>query len=454
MNMKLITLTAAVAFATAMAQDNSGTTEPLEQAASTANSEQSASAAPSQSAPAPKAAPAPAATAQAPAAADTAKAASKKTVHGIAYNTVGNPAADATIRDNLDKPYRMADSKLVYMEPTSSFAAVSFGTSNTKFISFENYSGLAMATLGIANKGMGISLSYALAKELTFTETKDAYELNSENSYTVGAGDILRLRFAMPLGAIDLNASAFWLTYQNETSTSSEFKDADTKRTTDTEYDYWDFGGSLFVSNEPSAKDISWVLGVNVTRHENAYEREAKSGTSKSTTETTGKDANLYIQPSFDIGSAVLKNKTARVLLGVNTRAPIVFYDEFDDTSNKNKDSYYTFGIYAQPNIFAELKFGNCWRVFGGASYNWTVFSMESEEFITDYNDELDIVKNNATDIRMRTGGVNVNFGTRFQYSNFAMEASIENTFYNNPFAGFSDEDYVLMANFGAFIYF
>jgi len=456
MNIKLITLTAAIAFATAMAQDNSGTAESLTDlnTPETLTSE-SASPEPSLTTPAPKPTPAPVVAApqaqQAPA--DTAKS-KKKTVHGIAYNTVGNTAADATIRNNLEKPHMMADSRLVYMEPTSSFAAVSFGSANTKFIAFENYSGLGMATFGIANKGMGLSLSYALSKELTLSETKDAYELESEDNYTVEAGDILRLRFSMPLGAIDLNASAYWLTYQDETSTSTEYKDADSKNTTDIDRDYWDLGASVFVSNDPSAKGLSWELGLNFTRHESAYEREAKTGSNTSTTETTGEDAHLYFQPSFNIGAPVLINKTARVLLGVNTRAPLVFYDEFDDNSNKNKDSYFTMGVYAEPNIFAEVKLGNCWRVFGGASYNWTVFSMESEEFITDYNDELDIVKQNMTAIRMRTGGVYVNFGTRFQYSNFALEASIENTFYNNPFSGFSDSDYVLLANFGAFIYF
>ena len=450
MNIKLITLTAAIAFASAMAQDNSEDTNQFPQ-------EQEAPAAEPAPAPVQKAAPAPAPAAAQPAA-DTAQATQKKgIVHGIAYNTVGNAAADKTIRDNLNKPYKMAGSNLFYIEPTSEFSAVSFGSGNTKFISFDNYGGLAMGTFGIANSKMGISLSYALAKELDLTETKTPYDLRDTSSYTVDAGDILRLRFSMLFGAFDINASAFWLTYQDQTSTDTEFKDADGKQTTETDYNYWDLGASLFVSNDPSAKDIHWIFGINFTRHENYYERETKTGKNKSTTEVTGKDANIYIQPSFDIGTAVLKNKTARVLLGVNTRAPIVFYDEFDDDTNKNKDSYFTFALYAVPNIFAELKLGNCWRVFGGANYNWTVFSMESEEFIKDYNDELNIVKSNTTVIKMRTGAVSANLGARFQYSNFAMEASIENAFYSNPFTGFSsanNNNNNFIANFGAFIYF
>lgn len=336
----------------------------------------------------------------------------------------------------------------------SRFSTVAFGNGNTKFISFEMNQGLGLATAGIANRLMGISLSYALSKELEFTKTKDAYEMETEDNYTVNAGDILRLRFAMQLGALDLNASAFWLTYQDQNSSTEEFKDANTKRSTDIDRDYWDIGGNLFISNDPSAKGFFWSAGVNFTRHESSYEREAKTGNSTSTTETTGEEANVYIQPSLNIGATILQNKLARVLLGLNTRVPLVFYDEFEDSSNKNKDSYFTMGVYTVPNIFAELRLGNCWKVFAGANFFWTVFAMEDEEFITDYNDELEIVKNNATQITMRTGTTNVDIGARFQYNNFAVEASIENTFYSNPFGGFADENYNIIANIGGFIYF
>lgn len=455
MNIKLITLTAAVAFATAMAQDYS-------EDASLVSQDQPTQAEAPAPAPAPVPAPAPATPAPAAAAPTTTPATDSVTsetpkanrIHGIAYNRVGNQAADATIRDNLNKPYKMAGSKLVYMEPTSTFSTVAFGNGNTKFISFEMNQGLGLATAGIANKLMGISLSYALSKELEFTKTRDAYEMESEDNYTVNAGDILRLRFAMQLGALDLNASAFWLTYQNETSSSEEFKDSDTKTTTDVENDFWDLGGKVSVSNDPSAKKTFWNAGVTFTRHENAYERERKSGSTSAKTDTTGKDAHVYIQPEFNIGGTILQGNRARVLLGLNTRAPLKFYDEFDDDTRKNKDSYFTMGVYAVPNIFAEIKLGNCWKVFAGANFFWTVFAMEDEEFITDYNDELEIVKSNATQITMRTGTTNVDIGARFQYNNFAVEASIENTFYSNPFGGFADENYNIIANIGGFIYF
>ena len=447
MNIKLITLTAAAAMTVAMAQENSENAE-FAPATEAPAAEPAPAPAP---APAPKVAPAPAP--QAAAAADTA---TKKpaTLHGISYNNVNNTAAESTVADNLNKPYKMAASKFVYIEPTSAFSAVAFGEQSTKFIAFEMQNNLGLATFGIANKGFGASISYALGKEITFTKSRDAYEQTSADQYTVSAGDVVRARFALPLGSIDLNATVFWLTYQNETSSSEEFKDSDTKTTTDVENDFWDLGGKVSVSNDPSAKKTFWNAGVTFTRHENAYERERKSGSTSAKTDTTGKDAHVYIQPEFNIGGTILQGNRARVLLGLNTRAPLKFYDEFDDDTRKNKDDYFTMGVYAVPNIFAEIKLGNCWHVYGGADYTWAVFTMESEEFITDYNDEIDIMKSNITRIRSLTGATTVNLGARFYYSNFALEASIENTFYSNPFRGFADGNNNLLANFGGFIYF
>ena len=451
MKIKLITLTAATALTVAMAQENSDNVQlvPVASAPAAAPAPAPQAQAPAK-APAPVAQPAPAPTQPV----DTAAAKKPSALRGIAYNNVGNQAADATIVGNLNKPYTMAGQKLVYMEPTSAFSAVAFGEGSTKFISFERSDNLGLATAGFASKTFGASVSYALGKEIIFTKTRDAYEMEEQTTYNVTNGDIIRLRASMPLGFFDVNASAFWLTYQAETTTSEEHKDSDGKSSIDTENDYWDLGATLDISNDPSAKSFFWNFGIIFTRHENAYSRESKSGSSTTKTETTGQDANLYIQPSLNIGAAILQNENARVLLGLNTRIPLVFYDEFDDTRNKNKDSYFTMGVYTSPNFFAELNLGNCWQVFGGASYIWAVFAMDKEEFITDYNDELDIVKSNITQIRSRTGATNVDVGARFHYSNFALEASIANTFYTNPFRGFSDANSNFIANVGGFIYF
>ena len=171
MNIKLITLTAAVAMTTAMAQESLNTSFDA-QTTAPASAEVSAPAA--EPAPAPAPAPAPqvqpaAPEAKAAAPAEEATAAKPAALHGIAYNSVGNQAADATVADNLNKPYKMAGAKFVYMEPTSKFSAVSFGDASTKFISFEMANNLGRTTVGIANKGFGASISYAFGKELTWT---------------------------------------------------------------------------------------------------------------------------------------------------------------------------------------------------------------------------------------------------------------------------------------------
>ena len=57
-----------------------------------------------------------------------------------------------------------------------------------------------------------------------------------------------------------------------------------------------------------------------------------------------------------------------------------------------------------------------------------------------------------TTIISMATGVATVQAGARFQYSNFALEATIANGFYNDPLTGFNGGD--MIANLGAFINF
>ena len=145
------------------------------------------------------------------------------------------------------------------------------------------------------------------------------------------------------------------------------------------------------------------------------------------------------------------------MLLGLNTYAPLTFYDkikekpEFED-DDVNKDEYFTMDINTAPNIFAELGLGNCWMVFGGASYVWSLFSMNNEEFIRDYNDKDNKQTTKNMSISTRTGTVTVSAGSRFQYKNFALEASIANNFYNNPLTGFNGGN--MIANLGGFLNF
>ena len=195
-------------------------------------------------------------------------------------------------------------------------------------------------------------------------------------------------------------------------------------------------------------------------RHENfteaKYSDKANSDNNDKA-EVTGTSAYTSVQPFFNLGGAILSSGKAHVLLGLNTRVPLTFYDEFKEKAEEeddvvNKDNYFAMAVRTSPNILAELGLGNCWMVFGGASYDWTVFSMQNEEFIHDYTDKENKTSAKGTAITTNTGTVMVSAGSRFQYKNFALEASIANNFYNNPLTGFNGGD--MIANLGAFLNF
>lgn len=451
MNIKLISLTAALAFTSAMAQNYAGNPAetvnqaPAGQAVAPAPVEDSAQV----QAPAPAPAPTPAPAPQAQAApTDTASNSPFDVLRGNAYNPIENQAAASTVNDNLASPYKMAGAKFVYLEPTDDFAAVAFGTDLTKFLVFTNHENLGIITAGIAKKSFGFAVDFAFAKDLVLSETTTAYDKTSTTSRTVGKGDIIRLTFAAPLGALDFTASGYWETFDTEKNISTEYKDFDSKSESEEDNDFWDLGVNAGISNTPSGKDMFWSLNLALKRHENYTE----TSVNKNESEVTHPDAYIYIQPSFNIGLSVLQSSNARVLLGLNTRLPIVFYDEIKDENSGNKDNYHSLGIFTSPNILAELALSECWMIFGGAKFDWTVFSMNQGEFISDYDDEYDMTKVEYTLISSKTNVTTVTAGARFQYKNFALEAGIEDSFYNNPFEGFNGNEFI--GHVGGFIYF
>jgi hypothetical protein len=290
---------------------------------------------------------------------------------------------------------------------------------------------------------------------VTTSETK-----TTTDESVVNGGDRIDATFAAPLGGLDLTIHAAWLTYQRELKTNREVKSADNTVKDETDQDYWDIFGSVMLSNTPSAKAISWAAGIAVTRHENFVERkhtDKANSDNNFKTEVTGESAYIAVTPRFNIGGAILSASNARVLLGVNTSVPLHFADEIKEKAefeddDVNKDNFFTVDLIAEPNIFAELGLGKCWMVFGGASYIWDVFGMQNEEFIKDYKDSDNKETTKNTVMSMQTGVTTVQAGARFQYSNFALEASIANAMYNNPLTGFNGGN--MIANLGAFINF
>ncbi len=451
MNLKLISVAAALAVSAAVAQEAEATAPVQELAAEASTQEASTEAAPAESSDAAvqesvaePSAPAatlveevPAATASSELAVesvtDTAKA-NFDVLRTRAYNTVGNQAAAATIADNLRKPHEMHGSKLVYLEPSLEYAAIAFGESNTYFLSFRNTTGNhGFLTAGFATAAFGVEIYGAVSKTWILRD-----EPNREfNSTTVYAGDEIGAIYSMPLGGQDLTIEASWLTTTPEASS-----EATAKKTDDyvkNEHDYWDVKAKATVSNTPAQNKIfSWAAGLAFLRH-NLTEKTIDGDEE---TDLATLDSRVQIEPFFNIGLQVLKSNNARVFLGLNTNVPMSIYDEIANKTNYVRKDHLGIGIYTSPNILAELALNDNWMVFSGASYVWNVFSTEYL-----YEGDSDI---NA--FAMKSNTVNVDAGVRFQYKNFALEASINNSFFNNPLAGFNGNNFI--ANFGGFINF
>ena len=113
------------------------------------------------------------------------------------------------------------------------------------------------------------------------------------------------------------------------------------------------------------------------------------------------------------------------MLLGFNSRLPLVFFDELDNKGAKRKDNYKILGLYTSPNIFAEMNVSESWIIFGGAMFNWEVFSYASDEYTTNYDTPNAKVTTDITIMSMKTNTSYATAGARFQYKNLSVEASV-----------------------------
>ena len=422
MNIKLISVISALAVSAAVAQDyDDEYEEDSAPAAAEAAQEEEAPAAP-----APAAEPAPAAPvfsaepeeAAAPAPAE--QATGLNVLHGRAYNIVGNEAAASTVRGNMAVPYKMAGSKLFYVEPTDKYGALALGSgSMTYLLAFDrNGANLGMFTAGIATKAFGVTVDVALDKKWGSGEVKSDNSKGEGDVSVTKPNDYIGATFAAPLGAVDLTINAYWNTYALETD----------KESGDVEHDedYWDLGGSLALTNGPSGSALAWSVGAAVVRHKD-FSKDVDFGANgaKETREATGPTANTLIQPYFNIGFPVLSNAESRVLLGLNTRLPLVFFDELDNKGAKTKDSYSIFGLYTSPNILAEMNVSENWIIFGGASFDWEVFSYASDEYTTNYDTPNAKEITDISIMGMKTNATIATAGARFQYKNLSVEASV-----------------------------
>lgn len=419
MNIKLIALMTAMTMSAAVAQDYDYEEEEEEAApAAQASSEESAPAA------------------KQPAAQDAPAAqvnAAFNVLHGNAYNMVGNEAGASTIGGNMLSPYKMYGSNLLYVEPSGEKATLALTKGGITYLAafdnmgsvenitaglaqYDDLENLGLITVGMAFGNMGIAIDFALDKTWEDQEVDDA-----ENSVsTTGAGDVINLKFGMNLGAFDLTANAYWLTFDEEVDTETDAAEEDN--------DFWDLGLNVAISNGPSAKTMFWSAGLNILRQ--ASETITEAGNTK--TEVTHDNTFFAIQPFANIAFPVLSSDMAQIFVGTNTRLPIIFFDE--TASDRS-----FFGLYTTPNVLAEVTLNENFMIYGGANYDWKVLGY--------YSEETKASKTDASEISMRTNAPMANAGMRFQYKNLILEASIADQLGSAAWDG-------LVGNFGMLLTF
>ena len=348
-------------------------------------------------------------------------------LHGNAYNTVGNEGAFATVGTNMRAPHTMKGQNLVYFEPSLDYGLVSFTKGSTFFLALDNSGKVGLMTLGMAMSGMGFSLDLGLGKTFISSETAGVESSGS----TIAFGDDIGFRFSMPLGGLSFAAHLEWLTIVDQVSAETETPAAETNA------NYWDLLLEAEISNAPSAKDFFWTGGANILRR-NLTEENIGATIGATTVNTTDPNSHIEIAPYINVAMKVLGNDRARVLVGSNNTLGFQMFDKIDNVT----DGAVEFGLFLAPNIFAEIALTKNWMFFGGASHNLNLFTYSSES----------IGNTSSSVLQMLTEQTVVEIGTRFQWKSIALEASLADTFLENPFSTFNGG--ALAANLGAFIYF
>lgn len=355
-------------------------------------------------------------------------------LHSNTYNTVSNEAAGSTIGGNLAAPRKMHGIKALYVEPINERAAISFGKTTTYFAAFDNSQELGILTAGMAFEKFGFSIDGSFGKQWADVELADGTEANATNT---NAGSAVGATASILLGSVDLVLRGHYVKPENESY--SKFTDMET------EQDIWETTGKLAASY--SGETVFWTAAVDFLRHSSeisakATTKEVKDGemsivsTKISQTDTSSK---IGITPKFNIGAAVLQAEDAKVYLGANTRFPISIYDEIENVS----DSHIKFEAFVTPNVFGEVMLSQYFMVFGGASFDWNVFSIEKKELGGTTETSRNTISNKTT----------VNLGSRVQYSRLAVELSFTQQFLQNPFGSFSTTDQIAV-DLGVFINF
>ncbi|MDR2732320.1 MAG: hypothetical protein LBB36_03785 [Fibromonadaceae bacterium] len=329
-------------------------------------------------------------------------------LRGHAYNPYANVGAASNVGDLITFPSDIDGNKFFYVSPTEYLGYTAFGLAGgSVLLGLDNSKGgnLSALILGYATPVFGVALDYSISKEW---ESAKKYSQRTTNP-----GDNIGIYFSMPFG---LYANASWFTYQTSSSTDN---DGDV-----TKVDYSDI--EINAGFRGNLSTLSYDAHLNLFRTGGSI---------------TAPNGDKFVQPGtysavtlgFDLGYTALQNDEARVIVGLNDRLGMVFYDKAGDTYKGDNDML----IILQPNILGEVVLFENWLAFAGASHSLQFWFGDQDADSQTHRTQ--IYHDNGTDAFV---------GMRYQKTKWALEAQVS----ANPFAAFAGNN--ILANIGGFIHF
>jgi len=343
-------------------------------------------------------------------------------VRSHSYNPYGTAGAASNVRDLVKTPSDINGQSFFYVAPTSNVGYVAFPMAGSFLLGLDQspLGRPAALVLGYANSSIGFALDYSVAKGWWGEEAQNGSTTGDISQRTTFAGDNIGLYLSMPMGSNTFYANLRWLTYAPSTSYergSYEFS-----------VNYSEIQGNVGLTHSGS---LSYDGYLNIIR---------TGGTFKDTTSKKYVDPNSYLGAAlhFDLGYAALQNSDARVIVGLNNSFSMIFLDEIKTPKRKGDNQM---GFNISPNILGEVSLTENWLAFVGATHAINLVA-----------GDRDGVKETSQFTITHSNGTYASVGVRYQKTNWAVEATLENNIFDNPLDGLNGND--MLSSFGGFINF
>jgi len=359
-------------------------------------------------------------------------------MRGNAYSlgAFGNQAGAFTVNDYLAWPHMMGGEKFIYVEPTAKTGTASAQLGgNSFFINLQNTSGNnGQTTIGMAKAdAWGASVVIGKNRTTSSVETPGAGTADETVTYQ---GDVLGANFSMLLGANALSAAFTWKTFDDQSVTKTNSQAFD------------DYNLNVQFSNFPAAHGLVWTGGAIVNRHNKS--EDITAGTVTATTVDPASNTSAVVL--FNLGSKVLSNQSARVLVGLDNSLAYVSFDNIDPGAAEGREATSGIVLKTVPNIVGEYAFNENWLAFGGAKHEIEIYGYGATTTLTG-TAAAPVKVNTTTSSEIKTGTTTASIGGRYQNGMLALETALSSAvFADGPSTVFAGKNVLL--TFGAFLNF